>query len=141
MTFLYKYLAYVGLALGLLISGGLFGWHLGGLQGAKKIAQYQAASETAIEMAKTAASAAQVAADQDSIRQAQALAAQANAAVTAQQTASIALQGEISRLRVQVVEANGKIPAVGKWLATSIPAGALTGLCFPQTQADNCKEP
>ena len=140
MTFLYKYLAYVGLALGLLISGGLFGWHLGGLQGAKKIAQYQAASETAIEMAKTAASAAQAAADQDSIRQAQALAAQANAAVTAQQTASIALQGEISRLRVQV-GANGKIPAVGEWLATRIPAGALTGLCFPQTQADNCKEP
>ena len=141
MNILSKYAAYLGLAAVLVAAGGATGWHLGGLSSAEKLAQYQAASATALEQAKTAASAAQSKADQQAIAQAKAMAAQANQAVIDQQAATERLQTTISGLRSQIA-ANAKVsPTVAQWLAQPIPTGALNGLCFPKTQADTCKEP
>lgn len=135
---IYKYLAYGGMGLALLIIGGLFGWHLGELSSAKKLAEYQAASETAVANAKTAASVAQYQADQAAIAQAKATAAEANQAVLRQQAASEALQATISGLRSQVA-ANAKgSKTVATWISESIPNGALVGLCFPQHVSDIC---
>lgn len=141
MNILYKYAAYLGLAAILVAAGGATGWHLGGLSSAEKLAQYQAASATALEQAKTAASAAQSQADQQAITQAKAMAAQANQAVIDQQAATERLQATISGLRSQIA-ANAKgSPTVAQWLKQPIPVGALNGLCFPKTQADICKQP
>lgn len=140
MNLLYKYAAYLGIAAVLIAAGGATGWHLGGLSSAEKLAQYQAASAQAIADAKTAASQAQSKADQDAIDQAKAIAAQANQAVIVQQASVERLQATISGLRSQIA-ANAKgSPTVAQWLVQPIPAGVLNGLCFPQTQADTCKE-
>lgn len=140
MNILYKYAAYLGLAAVLVAAGGATGWHLGGLSSAEKLAQYQAASATALEQAKTASSAAQSKADQQAIAQAKTMAAQANQAVIVQQASAERLQTTVSGLRSQIA-ANAKgSPTVSQWLAQPIPASALKGLCFQKTQADTCKE-
>lgn len=135
-----KLWAYLGIGACLLIVGGLFGWHLGALNSAKQLSDYQAASAQALVAAKTAASVAQSQADQQAIAQAQAMVTQANAAVSQQQAAMAALQASLSATRRQLA-ANAKAPAVSAWLKTGIPTAALAGLCFPKTQADTCKEP
>lgn len=135
-----KLWAYIGIGACLLIVGGLFGWHLGGLSSGKKLAEYQAASAQALVAAKTAASTAQAQADSQALAQAQALVSQANAAASEQQAAVATLRAALTATRQQVA-ANAKSPPVAVWLKTAVPAGALTGLCFPKTQADTCKEP
>lgn len=140
MNLLYKYAAYVGIAAVLIAAGGATGWHLGGLSSAKKLAAYQAASATALERAKTDALAAQSTADQDAINQAKAMAARANQAVLDQRAATERLQTTVSGLRSQIA-ANAKGSAtIAGWLATPIPTGALTGLCFLPKHSDACKE-
>src|SRR5574337_405800 len=141
MNILYKYAAYLGMAAVLVAAGGATGWHLGGLSSAEKLAQYQAAEAAAFVKGANAAAAAQSQADRQAIDQAKAMAAQANQAVIDQQVATERLQATISGLRSQIA-ANAKgSPTVAQWLSQTIPTGALTGLCFPKTQADICKEP
>lgn len=132
-----KLWAYLGIGACLLIVGGLFGWHLGALNSAKQLSDYKAASAQALVTAKTAASAIQAQADQQAIAQAQAMVSQANAAVSQQQAAVATLRAALTATRRQVA-ANAKAPAVSVWLKTTIPNGALSGLCFPVHASDTC---
>lgn len=129
MNILYKYAAYLGLAAVLVAAGGATGWHLGGLSSAEKLAQYQAASATALEQAKTAASAAQSKADQQAIAQAKAMATQANQAVIDQQAATNRLQTSLEQTKATLMVLS-KSSKNKNWLTEPIPYDILQRMCW-----------
>ena len=115
---------YAGIVcLGLIIGSYIYGHHVA-------TAEWQAKSQQAVISAQNVAKAAQAKADASTEAQLAIALKQANDAVLTAKASQNALQSSLSRLAHQE-QINAKAsPTILQWQNTTIPAGALVGMCF-----------